>query len=125
MLDDPIVEGTFEEGSEVTINGVTYTVEGHTLVSKETGGEETESTFAGTWSGPVGMNTINLVLNEDGTGTYNDTPIIYKVDGNCIECVDEGENFALHITYDSSGQGLTVQYEDLYEGYISDGTLTD
>ena len=84
----------------MTINGVTYTVEGHTLVIKETGGEETESTFVGTWSGQVGMNTINLVLNEDGTGTYNDTPITYKIDGNSIECVNEGENFALHITYD-------------------------
>ena len=71
------------------------------------------------------MNTIDLVLNEDGTGTYNDTPITYKVDGNSIECVDEGENFALHIIYDSSEQSLTVQYEDLAQGYTSDGTLTD
>ena len=109
----------------MTINVVTYTVEGHTLVIKETGGEETESTFVGTWSGQVGMNTINLVLNEDGTGTYNDIPIIYKVDRKSIECVDEGENFALHITYDSSEQNLTVQYEDLTEGYTYDGTLTD
>ena len=97
----------------------------HILVIKETGGEETESTFVGTWSGQVGMNTIDLVLNEDGTGTYNDTPITYKVDGNSIECVDEGENFALHIIYDSSEQSLTVQYEDLAQGYTSDGTLTD
>lgn len=78
MLDVPIVEGTFEEGSEVTINVVTYTVEGHTLVIKETGGEETESTFVGTWSGQVGMNTINLVLNEDGKGTYNDFRLYIK-----------------------------------------------
>ena len=79
---DYTVEGELAEGNHVTINGVEYVVTGATLEvyeePVEPEPEPSEEGFVGTRKGKVGLNDTEIVLNEDGTGTYGGTDFTYK-----------------------------------------------
>ncbi len=123
---DLTIEGELVEGTEVTIDGKKYKVEGHLLTEVvEEPEEPTTSGFYGTWKGQVGPNTVELVINSDGTVTYNDTVVNCTIDGNTITGTDSGESFELTIVYDEATKSLKVTYLDLYEYYEFEGTLTD
>ena len=88
------------------------------LISHETAG------YIGTWTGIVGSDNIELVINDDGTLLYNDKPYTYTVDKNTIKAVDESESYQLEIIYDETTKSLNVTWKDL-EGHTYNGKLTD
>ena len=87
------------------------------LISHETAG------YIGTWTGTVGSDNIELVINDDGTLLYNDEPYTYTVDENTIKAVDESESCQLTIIYNETTKSLNVTWKDLYNTYY--GELTD
>lgn len=126
VLTDLVVDGELSEGSQITVDGKKYKVEGNELIEViEEPEEPTKTGFYGTWKGKVGQNSVELVICSDGTVTYNDTEVVCTIDGNTITGKDSGENFELTIVYDEVTQSLKVTYLDLYEYYEFEGTLTD
>ena len=124
-ITDLTVEGTLAEGETVVIDGISYIVEGE-MLTPETPDEpdpEPVSGYYGTWKGKVGQNTVTLVLNDDGTGSYNDILFTYVEEGENIVTTVEGGSFTLTIIYDEVSQSLDVTYDD--GEYQFDGTLTD
>ena len=87
------------------------------LISHETAG------YIGTWTGIVGSDNIELVINDDGTLLYNDEPYTYTVDENTITAVDESESCQVTIIYNETTKSLNVTWKDLYNSYY--GKLTD
>ena len=124
-ITDLTVEGTLAEGETVVIDGISYIVEGE-MLTPETPDEpdpEPVSSYYGTWTGKVGPNTATLVLNDDDTGSYNDSLFTYVDDGEKIVATEESGKFTLTIIYDEVSQSLKVTYDD--GDYQFDGTLTD
>lgn len=89
------------------------------LISHETVG------YIGTWTGIVGPDNIELVINDDGTLLYNDELYTYTVDGNKITAVDENKSYQLIIVYDETTKSLDVTWKDLNGEHTYHGVLTD
>lgn len=84
-----------------------------------------EPAYIGTWRGIIGLNKIELVINDDGTILYNDELYTYTDDGNTIIAVDEHDSYQLTIVYDKATKSLHVTLEDPNGGSIYDGVLND
>ena len=78
-----------------------------------------EEGFVGTWQGSVGLNDTEIVLNEDGTGTYGGTEFTYTVEGNVITATNGV--FTLTITFDPDANTLDVYYDD--GDFTAEGTM--
>ena len=122
-ITDLTVEGTLAEGETVVIDGSSYIVKGEVLTPEtpEEPDPEPVSGYYGTWKGEVGPNTATLVLNDDGTGSYNGTSFTYVDNGE--EIVATAEEFTLTIIYDEASQSLDVTFDD--GEFQSNGTLAD
>ena len=55
--------------------------------------------YVGTWKCKTSGNTVTMVLNEDGTGTYNGIAFTYTVEGNTI-------------TFSVGGMDVTLTYNE-------------
>lgn len=82
-LSDLAVEGTIENGATITIGGESYLVEGTLLTPASDVGVDT-SDIAGTYELKLPANTIAIVINDDGTGTYDGEPIAFVWDGTTL-----------------------------------------
>lgn len=115
--DSSLLTGTVADGNTISYNGTEYTISGTILTKvekKEDTGDTKENTYVGTWTLKVGVNSgLKLVLNADGTGTYNGTSITYTVKDNVItfECAD----LTFTLTYDKDKQTLSGSYVDEYD----------
>ena len=89
------------------------------LISHKTAG------YIGTWTGIVGPDNIELVINDDGTLLYNDELYTYTVDGNTITAVDENKSYQLTIVYDEGKKSLNVTWGGLNGEHTYNGVLTD
>lgn len=76
---------------------------------KETAG------YVGTWSAKSVGGTNTIVLNEDGTGTYNGTSFTYTVSGSTIT-FSVGD-MDVTLTYNESKGTMSGSYEYDYETY--------
>ena len=67
--------------------------------------------FAGTWSTNNGAygNPVTIVINGDGTGTYNETPITYTISGTKLSFVVNWEDYSLN--GDPATGTLEVQWQ--------------
>lgn len=82
-LSDLAVEGTIENGATITIGGESYLVEGTLLTPASDVGVDT-SDIAGTYELKLPANEIAIVINDDGTGTYDGEPIEFAWDGTTL-----------------------------------------
>lgn len=82
-LSDLAVEGTIENGATITIGGESYLVEGTLLTPASDIGVDT-SDIAGTYELKLPANEIAIVINDDGTGTYDGEPIEFAWDGTTL-----------------------------------------
>ncbi len=73
--------------------------------------------YVGTWTMKAMSNTVTLVLNSDGTGTYNGTSITYTVSGNKISVSDVGDLENIEFTFDDTKGITSGSYEYDYETY--------
>lgn len=124
-----ILDKVIQEGEELTIGGKKYVVEGSTLkdssstvdpVEPDTPSTDTK-TYYGTWKGKVGYNNVTVVLNEDGTGTYNGSSFTYEENNGAITT----SMSSISMSYDKDKNSLTVNYVDEDEEFNFTGTLTD
>ncbi len=88
------------------------------LSKQEEKGEETVAGYVGTWIATRGKLTMTIVLNADGTGTYNNEAITYKESNGTItfECGDT----EVELKYDSATGKMTGKYVYDYEDYPFD-----
>lgn len=126
VVTDKTVTGDITTDKEVIIDGVTYQVNGYVLSSgddsndsHEQGGDSSQnqnddSSFVGTYicKSQAGNNT--LVINADGTGTYNGVAITYTVEGNTLSFYFGGELY----TITKSGNSYSGTFEYDCEEYI-------
>lgn len=82
-LSDLAVEGTIEDGATITIDGESYLVDGTLLTPASDVGVDT-SDIAGTYELKLPANEIAIVINDDGTGTYDGEPIAFAWDGTTL-----------------------------------------
>jgi len=120
---------TYDEAADtlsVTYEDDDYNEFSGTLSPKiEAGGDTGETkSYLGTWSGKIGLNTVTVVLDADGTGTYGETAFAYTVSGTTISGTASDSSFSLTMTYDAAKDTLAVNWTDEYEGYSFEGTLT-
>ena len=84
--------------------------------------EPTLDAFAGTW---VGKNcygvTVTIVINGDGTGTYNDGAFTYTVSGNKLSFTYNWEDYSLNgdPTTGTVSVAWTYDYTDMEEFDVS------
>lgn len=83
------------------------------------------STYVGTWKGTSNSNSVTLVLNADGTGTFGDASITYTVKDNVIFFTYVDESYSGTLTYDSTNQTLKGTMTDEYEEYSFTLNFTD
>ncbi len=78
--------------------------------------EQAKAGYVGTWTakGSYGL-TVTIVLNEDGTGTYNGTAMSYSVSGSTITFSVGDTDVTL--TYNESAGTMSGYYEYDYETY--------
>ncbi len=92
---------------------------GENIVSalKMTKVEDKEQTagYVGTWAAKTLGGTNTIVLNEDGTGTYNGTSFTYSVSGSTIT-FSVGD-MDVTLTYNESAGTMTGSFEQDYETY--------
>ena len=110
------VSGTFEDGATVTIDGNEYTVSGTTLSAKDTPApapsipEEVCGTYKSTTN-------IEMVLNSDGTGTWDGTSFTWTYDSStkkgAISAFGAFDSDLNTITWSDDGS-ITVHLEDEY-----------
>ena len=110
------VSGTFEDGATVTIDGNEYTVSGTTLSAKDTPApapsipEEVCGTYKSTTN-------IEMVLNSDGTGTWDGTSFTWTYDSftkkGAISAFGAFDSDLNTITWSDDGS-ITVHLEDEY-----------
>lgn len=104
------VEGTIEDGATITIDGESYLVDG-TLLTPASEATVDTSDIAGTYELKLPANTIAIVINDDGTGTYDGEPIEFAWDGTTLSFEYN------YITYT-----LTYSAEDgTFAGKMDDG----
>lgn len=109
-------------------NSVTFNDDGTVTISiDDSYGENTYSTimtkkastpsYVGTWTCKAMTNKVTIILNEDGTGTYNGTAFTYTVSGNTISISNVGALENITLTFDET-KGITGgSYEQDYETY--------
>lgn len=116
--------GSFDNDS----NSVTFNDDGTvTIAIDDEYGENTYSakmskkaaapSYVGTWTMKAMSNSVTLVLNSDGTGTYNGTSISYTVSGNKISVSDVGDLENIEFTFDDTKGITSGSYEYDYETY--------
>lgn len=76
-----------------------------------------DPSYVGTWTMKAMSNKVTLVLNADGTGTYNGTSITYTVSGNTISVSDVGDLENITFTFDDTKGITSGSYEYDYEPY--------
>ncbi|MCD8195540.1 MAG: hypothetical protein LUD22_04520 [Coprobacillus sp.] len=100
-------EGTLEEGETITIVDNNYLVEGSNLVLQGVAPDKTP--LANTYVTTSGA-SITLVLNADGTGTYDGIAIVWDFDGTYVTFE---VNYAdVTLEWDAETQTLTGTYDD-------------
>ncbi len=109
IVRNPTISGDFSEGSTVIIEGNEYVIEGEILVVQE---EVDYAPVVGTYDMYINEtdNGIDLVLNLDGTGTYDGAAITYEFDGENLTFDYNYLTFTL--TFDSEAHTLTGIFDD-------------
>ncbi len=73
--------------------------------------------YVGTWTCKAMSNKVTIVLNDDGTGTYNGTAITYTVSGNTISISNVGDLENITFTFDETNGITSGSYEYDYDTY--------
>ena len=86
---------------EVTYDDGEYLFEGTLTDFVPAESEETPETptYIGTWTGKIGQNTVTLVLNDDGTGSYGDALFTYVDNGEKIVATEVSGFTAKDLNY--------------------------
>ena len=126
------LSGNLADGEEIVITtgseSKTYTVSGTTLTLKDDGGntgggQEEVKSIVGTWSGKVGMSTATVIINADGTGSYNGTAVTWTINGNTATASISGY-IELTAVWNESKDTINFTYEEPDEFIESSGTLS-
>lgn len=82
------------------------------FASSSTGGdvEDNATPYVGTFTGHIGATDVTVILNEDGTGTYNGTPIQFTY-SNGVITVSEGLSSEYELSYNSTNDKVIVTYD--------------
>ncbi len=100
-------EGTLVEGEIITVNGNEYLVEGSNLTLQ--GAAPDKTPLANTYITTSGA-SITLVLNADGTGSYDGIDIVWDYDGTYVTF--EVNYCDVTLEWDTTNQTLTGTYDD-------------
>lgn len=74
------------------------------------------NSIIGIWEAKDKNETLPLHLNANKTGTFDETPFTYEVNGNELEVVYESGT--IHYAYELKGNSLTIKEGNLEHPYV-------
>lgn len=76
--------------------------------------QEGSSGYTGTWTGKISSYDVEIIINNDNTGSYNGIEFSYNVNQNIITGTANDGSFELTLIYDASNETLsfTITFEE-------------
>lgn len=108
--DENVVEA--DQGGGDALKAVFNSLEG--TLNNYTPLQEGSSGYTGTWTGKISSYDVEIIINNDNTGSYNGVEFSYNVNQNIITGTANDDSFELTLIYDASNETLsfTITFEE-------------